>query len=378
MFWTPVFRIFPPSLGPAQWRFLLDFLEWPGLLLIVVFCGGIIAGPSQEARAQESTSCADTLVTAEKAYRARNYEEATSLASQCTDVEAVADTTAIQAHRIITLASLRRGDLRDARSAVRNILQIAPEYQADPVTDPPSYRVFVSMVRDQAEIRPPEEDEITVADEEDTGPADPDVSPDLSRRTLSPFFVKPFGIGFSDYTGDMPAQSVGHPLDFQEFDQGSGFPFMLHGEMGYQFEPRWALVLGIQVGNYPIIGYNTGDNSISDSWRYTPQLLLRRALGLMGESLVFYLDGGLNVTFGGQGIAKTGYGPVVGGGVDIPVSASLSFYVESRFNFTLPDASIDGTVASEFGDAKGSVTGPFDSVNQLLGVGLRIRFGNSL
>lgn len=368
--------MFLSPLAPVQWRFSLVALTRPFLLLVVT-CGWIISDPSQKARAQENAACVDTLTAAEKAYRNRNYEEATSLASQCTDSEVVSDTTVLRSHRIVTLASLRRGDLTQARAAVRSILQIDPEYQADRVNDPPPYRVFVSMMREQVAARPPEDDDVTVAGEEETDPTEPDTSLAPPQRTAAVFFLKPLGVGVSDYTGDMPVQGVSHPLDFQEFNRGSGFPFMLHSEFGYQFAPRQALLLGMQVGNYPIIGYNTGSNNISDSWRYTLQFLLRHTFGPIGESVVFYLDGGVNATFGGQGRTKTGYGPVIGGGVDIPVTSSLSFYVESRFNFTLPDEAIDGSIASDFENVGGSLTAPFDSVNQLLGVGLRVRIGGS-
>jgi len=333
-------------------------------------------GGAVEARAQQTTDapCADTLDTAEQAYRNREYREAVSLASQCTDQAKVGEETAIRAYRLITLASLRQGALVQARSAVTKILEIDPEYTADPVNDPPSYDLFVSMVRE--DVRP----ETAAAPDADTT-AEPEPEEDTTTTAVrspepeSPtarFFVKPFGIGFSDYTGDMPTQTASHPFDFQEFSRGSGFPFVLHGELGYQFAPRWGLVLGIQVGNYPVIGYNTGTNDISDSWRYTPQLLARYAFGTIGESVVVYLDGGVNVTVGGRGTASTGVGPVLGAGVDVPLGSALSFYVESRFGATFPDDGVDGS-AVDTGGAGAS----FDMVNQLLGIGLRIRFGGS-
>ena len=368
-----------------RWFWVAPLIQ--GCVLLLFTAGtSMVVGGSQEARAQdEAGPCADTLATAETAYRNRRYDRATSLASQCTDQEEVGGSTAVRAYRVITLASLRQGALTRARSAVRNILKIDPEYTADSVNDPPSYNLFVSMMRERVDIaeaadeedRAPTEEETEAPDQEETEPSEPEPSRTAPARTdaaAGGVFIKPLGIGISDYTGDMPAQNFGHPLDFQEFSRGSGFPFMLHGELGYQFTPRWALVLGMQVGNYPIIGYNTGDQGISDSWRYTPQLLIRRAFGPLGETTVFYLDLGANATFGGKGIAKTGYGPVVGGGVDIPLGAAVSLYVESRFNFTLPDDAIDGSVADDYGNVQDSVTGPFDSVNQLLGMGLRIRF----
>lgn len=366
-----------------------------GLLLALVSGAWGMGGVFHEVRAQERASaCTDTLATAEKAYRNRNYQEAVKLASQCTNDEVVGDETAIRAHRLITLSSLRQGDLVQARTAVISILQIDPEYTADPVNDPPAYDLFISMIRedqqtgetaDKEETEPADEaepDETRPADEaeseeDEAQTSEPGPSPPQPTRAVAPFFIKPLGVGVSDYTGDMPAQTVGHPFDLQEFSRGSGFPFMLHGELGYQFAPRWALVLGFQAGNYPIVGYNTGNNDISDSWRYTPQLLVRYAFGTIGESVVVYLDGGASATFGGEGIAEPGYGPSVGGGVDIPVSNALSLYVESRFNFAFPDDAIDGIDASNFDNVQGSSTGPFDSVNQLLGVGLRVRLGGS-
>ncbi len=187
------------------------------------------------------------------------------------------------------------------------------------------------------------------------------------------------GVGLSDYTGDFPIQNTGYPVDFQEFIRGSGAPLMFDGELGYQFSPNWALAAGFQGGNYPIVGYA---GPVDDSWRYTPHLLGRYTFGSPNESPIsFYLDLGANVTFGGDDPpTSVGYGPSVGGGVDIPLSDALSFYVESRFNFTLPDDAIDGSadigdrpgsVTPKTDDPKGSSTGPFDSVNQLLGFGLK-------
>lgn len=191
-----------------------------------------------------------------------------------------------------------------------------------------------------------------------------------------------FGAGFASYNGDYPIQNTGHPVDLQEFARwsdgtGSGFPFMLDGELGYQFSPKWALAAGFQGGNYPTVGYR---GAVDDSWRYTPHLLTRYTFGTPGESISFYLDAGANVTFGGRDNTSIGYGPSVGGGVDIPVSDGLSFYVESRFNGTLPDDAVDGReniedtpsgATSKTNDPSGSFPNGIDSVNQLLGFGLK-------
>ena len=192
------------------------------------------------------------------------------------------------------------------------------------------------------------------------------------------FFVK-VGVGASDYTGDFPIQNRGYPLDLQEFMRGNGIPFMNASELGYRFSPSFAVVTGLQVGNYPVAGY--GDSDLKETNLYTAQFLGRYTFGDSDQCIRPYVDGGLNATFGG---VRTGYGPSVGGGVDVALNRSLSLFVESRFNLVLPDNAIDG--ASNLGDApgsatsktddpKGSITGPFDSANQLLGVGIKVDFG---
>lgn len=188
-----------------------------------------------------------------------------------------------------------------------------------------------------------------------------------AQRPADAFYGK-LGGGLSDYTGDFPAQNVSHPFDLQEISRSlegtaSGIPFVVNGELGYQFSPKWALAAGFQGGNYPIVGYA---GAADDSWRYTPQLLGRYTFGGSAQSVAPYVDGGINATFGGA--TSIGAGPSVGGGVNILLSRSLSFYVESRFNFTLPDDAIDGT-GTEVNDG---ITGPFDSVNQLLGFGVKV------
>lgn len=192
-----------------------------------------------------------------------------------------------------------------------------------------------------------------------------------SNPVEDPFFVK-FGAGFSDYTGDFPAQNSGHPLDFQDFVRSfagtaSGFPYMSSGELGYRSSQNFAAVLGVVSGVYPIAGYAGGGAGTRDVGRYTFQLLGRYTFGKAGQDIVPYVDGGVNLTAGGPG--GTGFGPSLGGGLSIPFNRSVSFFVESRLNVTYPDDALDG---SKSGD---SFIGGVDMANQLLGAGLRVSFG---
>ena len=186
----------------------------------------------------------------------------------------------------------------------------------------------------------------------------------VAQSPPAPFFVR-IGAGISDYTGDFPAQNTGHPLDFQDFVRGTGLPVANTSEVGYRVSPRGALALGLQVGNYPIVGY-AGDTGLKDSYRYTLQLMGRYRLGPARWPVRPYLDLGANLTFSGL---ETGYGPTVGGGAEVPLSGRLSFFVESRFNFVFPDEAADGVSGGS------SSTGPADALAQLLGVGVRVGFG---
>ena len=175
-------------------------------------------------------------------------------------------------------------------------------------------------------------------------------------------FYGKLGGGLADYTGDVPAWRPTNPFTDPSFVQGSGLPVVVVGELGYQFSPRWALSLGVQAGNYPIEVYPEIEG-ISDSYRYTPQLLGRYTFA--GGTVAPYLDLGVNVTFGGdRPPTSTGVGPSVGGGMNIQLSETASFYLESRFNLTVPDGAVDGAPAG----------GRFDLTNQLLGFGLKVNF----
>jgi len=177
-------------------------------------------------------------------------------------------------------------------------------------------------------------------------------------------FYGKLGGGISDYTGDFPAGTTSHPLDFQEFGDGSGLPFTVTGEFGYQFSPSWALAVGVQAGNYPMVGY-AGIGGISDSYRVAPQLLGRYTFGPPGQPVAPYIDVGVNATFGGDSPPTSpGFGPSVGAGLDILLSREASFFVESRFNATVPDDAVDGAGTGE----------RFDLTGQLLGFGLKVTF----
>ena len=91
--------------------------------------------------------CQIELVAARDAYLHQDYEAALNLASSCTRGNGVSNADLIRAHRLMSLSFFRRHALVEARSSITHILSIDPTYEADPVQDPPSYALLVSMVR---------------------------------------------------------------------------------------------------------------------------------------------------------------------------------------------------------------------------------------
>ena len=127
-----------PPRAVQQDRRLLYFV------LLLLLC----AGPVPVASAQFLLPpCQIELVAARDAYLNQDYEAALNLASRCTREHGVSDEDRIRAYRLMSLSFFRRHALVEARSAITHILSIDPTYRADPVQDPPSYALLVSMVR---------------------------------------------------------------------------------------------------------------------------------------------------------------------------------------------------------------------------------------
>jgi hypothetical protein len=109
--------------------------------LVALLLGASPAG------AQETESCEPTLERAAAAYVHQEYGTTVTLVQDCLDRGGLSDEEAIEGYRLLGLVSVRQQVLREARAAITRILALDPGYTADPVDDPPSYALLVSMVR---------------------------------------------------------------------------------------------------------------------------------------------------------------------------------------------------------------------------------------
>jgi hypothetical protein len=78
-----------------------------------------------------------------------------SLLSDCVEQPKTSIDEAVQGYRLMSLSYFRQHSLVEARWAIRRILSIDPLYRPNPVEDPPSYALLVSMVRDLEAERDP-------------------------------------------------------------------------------------------------------------------------------------------------------------------------------------------------------------------------------
>lgn len=117
------------------------------LRLLFLFCSAALVLPARTAA--QPADCVRTLQTAEVAYEAGRFDEAARLVTPCVASAAFNREQTIRAHRLLSMSHANRGDAEGARLAILDLLQRVPDYQADPVQDPPAYVLLVSDLRDQ-------------------------------------------------------------------------------------------------------------------------------------------------------------------------------------------------------------------------------------
>lgn len=166
-------------------------------------------------------------------------------------------------------------------------------------------------------------------------------------------FYGKVGAGIAEYTGD--ASPSGTPYAMGHFGEDTGLPYVLRGELGYQFIPQLAVGVGVETGNFPF----TDPEGRLSTTRTAVQLLGRYTLGAERWRYAPYVDVGRVLTFGG---VRGGHGMSVGLGVDVALTRQLSVNVETRRNVLWPDNATD--------DLGVGIEG-VDQLAQLLGVGVK-------
>ncbi|NUM77163.1 hypothetical protein HUU40_22625 [candidate division KSB1 bacterium] len=124
---------------------------WGALCLIA------LSGFAPAEMLQAQTDCAMELTEAEQKFYGASFDEAIAMAEHCLRQSGLPLSAQLRAHRLLAMAYQARGDMNQAKEAIRNLLQLASNYQPDPVQDPPRFVELVKQVRveEQSTIKEP-------------------------------------------------------------------------------------------------------------------------------------------------------------------------------------------------------------------------------
>ena len=136
-----------------------SLLRLLAMLLLVV---------SPDAFAQPREKCAQEQADAENFYLEGQFDEAIRLLQACIVREELFVDEAVQVYRLMGLAAINKGDLEQAQQAIRDLLQIVPAYEADPIQDPPSYTTLVAVVRREVAVEALPEEQQAPSEEQQT------------------------------------------------------------------------------------------------------------------------------------------------------------------------------------------------------------------
>lgn len=115
-----------------------------GLLLLV-----LVLLPALAPTAAAQSVCAEELRQAQEHYEFGRFDQAITLLNRCLERDDMPQEERERAYRLIGLSYLGKDVLEQARENVRQLLRIAPNYQPDPVQDPPPFRELVAQERAQ-------------------------------------------------------------------------------------------------------------------------------------------------------------------------------------------------------------------------------------
>ncbi|CAN5557282.1 hypothetical protein BH23BAC4_BH23BAC4_12060 [soil metagenome] len=173
-------------------------------------------------------------------------------------------------------------------------------------------------------------------------------------------------VGVGLYSGDLDARP---DASISEWFSDPGIA--AGAELGYQFSPSFALALGYVYGTYPALdghNYTAPDPraGLNASTVVHQAQLMFRYLPFSRSRISPYVELGGAAAFG-QG-DETGFGPLVGLGVDIALGNRMSFFLGGHAAFIFPDRAVD-----DWDEPFPDNTYAYDGLAQL-GGGLRFFF----
>jgi hypothetical protein len=123
--------------------FALVFMLSVALLTLPI---PLIVSPAQ---AQGQSVCSKNLADAEQRYNTGRFDDAIGLITECLGKRGISEEEKMKAYRLLGLSYIAKDYLEDAKTAVKKLLDMVPNYQSDPVQDPPPFTKLVEEVKEQ-------------------------------------------------------------------------------------------------------------------------------------------------------------------------------------------------------------------------------------
>lgn len=108
------------------------------------------------ARGQDAAQCAQEYEQAETAYFDASFDRAIRLLRTCLEEAELESDAQVRFYRLLSFAHIAQDEREQARTAIEQLLSVAPDYAPDPETDRPDY---VTLVREVKADRPSTQDD---------------------------------------------------------------------------------------------------------------------------------------------------------------------------------------------------------------------------
>lgn len=119
--------------------------------LVYILIAGLLLSPMPEliSTAFAQGRCTQELNDAEQKYNTGRFDEAIESITKCLNKSGITEDEKMRAYRLLGLAYIAKDYLEDAKTAVQKLLDMVPNYQSDPVQDPPPFTKMVEEVKEQ-------------------------------------------------------------------------------------------------------------------------------------------------------------------------------------------------------------------------------------
>ena len=320
----------------------------------------------------QTDACTRAFAQAEARYLQGAFEAVEPALTPCLD----AAEPSVPAYRLLALARLRQGEIASAKRALLRILAVRPDYEPDPVQDPPDFVALIRVVKEQValEAPPPAPAEPVVAPAEPVAerrpvlpaPARPAVLPEEEGAraaddpapppTFTPPPVEPaeppalplFGyrywLGLGSYGGERGASGSGPVGEFID-NAGPGIGIGVTLALG----PRLRAFGDLDATRYstlttPKEGGRTDIPGYEDSTGLSPWVrtaVVGAHVLLRTEGLTPYVLAGGGIAMGGRDGAQVAGLVTLGAGVEAPLFAAGTVFFEGSGSVVAPGRALD-------------------------------------